>query len=159
METTDHILHTVREEARKRGVRWTSQRQVIVETFLGAGGHFTVDELHRRVRSIDRTVSAATVYRTVNMLEKIGMAHRRDFGNGSASFESALNREHHDHLVCTVCGMIQEFHHLRIESLQEEVALTHGFHLSHHRMELYGVCGACQLISPAVDPLVDTITG
>ena len=155
------ILKTVREEARRRGVRWTTQRQVIVETFLSVAEHLTVEELHRRVRVIDHTVSAATVYRTVNMLEKIGIAHRRDFGSGSASFESALNKEHHDHLVCTHCGSIQEFHHLRIESLQEEVAVSHGFHLSHHRMELYGMCEACYRLANAsvTTPLVSGIIG
>lgn len=137
-------MRTVRDEARKRGVRWTAQRQVIVEAFLASGEHITVEELHRRVRDIDRTVSAATVYRTVNMLEKIGFAQRRDFGGGSASFESALDKAHHDHLVCVACGAIQEFHHDRIEELQEDVARQHGFQLSHHRMELYGVCASCQ---------------
>jgi Fur family ferric uptake transcriptional regulator len=159
VETRDDILRSVRDEARRRGVRWTTQRQVIVETFLGAGGHLTVEDLHRRVRDIDRTVSAATVYRTVNMLEKIGMAHRRDFGSGSASFESALNREHHDHLVCTICGRIQEFHQGRIELLQEEVARSYGFRLSHHRLELYGVCSACQREAPLAPPLENIASG
>lgn len=138
------VLGTVREEARRRGVRWTAQRQVVLETFLGSGEHITVEELHRRVREIDRTVSAATVYRTVNMLVEIGVAHKRHFGGGSASFESAVNKDHHDHLVCLACGAIQEFHHDRIETLQDEVASSHGFRMSHHRMELYGICATCQ---------------
>ena len=143
MDPSRDIMRTVRDEARRRGVRWTAQRQVIVQTFLATGAHVTVEDLHRRVREIDRTVSAATVYRTVNMLEKIGFAHRRDFGGASASFESALDKAHHDHLVCTVCGAIQEFHHDLIEELQEQVAREYGFSLSHHRMELYGQCAAC----------------
>jgi Fur family ferric uptake transcriptional regulator len=143
VEPTPEILRSVREEARRRGVRWTAQRQVIVETFLASGEHITVEELHRRVREIDRTVSAATVYRTVNMLEKIGFAHRRDFGGSSASFESAFEKAHHDHLVCVSCGAITEFHHDRIEELQDEVARGYGFQLSHHRMELYGLCADC----------------
>ncbi len=138
------VLGSVRAEARRRGVRWTAQRQVVLETFLASGEHITVEELHRRVRDIDRSVSAATVYRTVNMLVEIGVAHKRHFGGGSASFESAVNKDHHDHLVCLACGAIQEFHHDRIETLQDEVANSYGFHMSHHRMELYGVCAACQ---------------
>src|SRR3954463_13689407 len=143
MDRSADIMRTVREEARRRGVRWTGQRQVIVETFLATGAHVTVEELHRRVREIDRTVSAATVYRTVNMLEKIGFAHRRDFGGASASFESAFDKAHHDHLVCVSCGAITEFHHDRIEELQDEVARSYGIQLSPHRMELYAPCAAC----------------
>jgi Fur family ferric uptake transcriptional regulator len=141
--TLPAVIARVREDARRRGVRWTAQRQAIVETFFAGREHLTVEELHRRVRALDPTVSAATVYRTVNMLVEIGVAHKRNFGNGSASFESALDRDHHDHLVCVGCGRITEFHHDGIEVLQDEVARVHGFRLSHHRMELYGLCPEC----------------
>lgn len=137
------IIRQVRDEARRRGVRWTNQRQVIVDTFVAAEDHLTVEDLHRRVREIDGTVSAATVYRTVNMLVELGVAHKGNFGSGSASFECAIDKDHHDHLVCTTCGSITEFHHDQIESLQEDIARLHGFQLHHHRMELYGVCSAC----------------
>ncbi len=137
------ILRRVRDEARRRGVRWTNQRQAILETFITSGEHITVEDLHHRVRAIDRTVSAATVYRTLNMLVEMGVATKRHFGSGSASFECDLAKEHHDHLICLSCGRIDEFHNERIETLQGEVACAHGFTLGHHRMELYGVCSAC----------------
>src|SRR4051812_41930107 len=104
------ILRRVRDEARRRGVRWTTQRQSIVETFIACDEHITVEDLHHRVRAIDRTVSAATVYRTINMLVEMGIAAKRHFGEGSASFECDVDKSHHDHLVCLVCGMIREFH-------------------------------------------------
>jgi Fur family transcriptional regulator, ferric uptake regulator len=143
-KTVSMVVQRVREEARRRGVRWTNQRQIIVDTFIGCEEHITVEELHRRVRQIDRSVSAATVYRTVNMLVDIGVAHKGNFGTGSASFECAINKKHHDHLVCYSCGGITEFHSDRIETLQEDIARDHGFVLGHHRMELYGLCPACQ---------------
>lgn len=144
VKAVNDILRRVREEARRRGVRWTTQRQAIVETFISADEHITVEDLHHRVRSIDRTISAATVYRTVNMLVEMGLATKRHFGAGSASFECEVNKEHHDHLVCTACGKIVEFHNDAIEALQETVAREHGFTISHHRMELYGICSTCQ---------------
>ena len=143
VETAD-VIQQVREEARRRGVRWTNQRQVIVETFITSNEHLTVEELHRRVRLLDATVSAATVYRTINMLVEIGVAVKRHFGDGSATFESNLDKHHHDHLVCLSCGKIEEFELQAIEDLQEQVAGDHGFRLVHHRMELYGVCKECQ---------------
>ena len=138
------VIQQVREEARNRGVRWTNQRQVIVETFITADDHVTVEELHRRVRLLDATVSTATVYRTINMLVDIGVAQKRHFGDGSATFESNLQKHHHDHLVCLSCHQIQEFEVQAIEDLQQQVASDHGFQLVHHRLELYGVCKACQ---------------
>lgn len=143
MDATPEILKRVRDEARRRGVRWTTQRQSIVETFIACADHVTVEDLHHRVRLIDHTVSAATVYRTINMLVEMGVATKGHFGSGSASFECNVNKQHHDHLVCESCGRIQEFNDPRIESLQEEVALRHEFALGHHRMELYGTCREC----------------
>ena len=137
------VIQQVREEARRRGVRWTNQRQVIVETFMGSDDHLTVEELHRRVRVLDATISAATVYRTINMLVEIGVAIKRHFGEGSASFESSLHKHHHDHLVCMSCNKIQEFELQEIEDLQVKVAADHGFQLVQHRLELYGVCREC----------------
>lgn len=137
-------IQRVRDEARRRGVRWTSQRQAIVDTFLASKGHLSVEDLHKLVRASDPTVSAATVYRTVNLLVELGVAHKRHFGGSSAAFESALDREHHDHLVCLGCGQITEFNHAPIEEMQVAVAQLHGFTLLHHRMDLYGLCAACR---------------
>lgn len=138
------LIKVVREEARRRGIRWTSQRQIIVETFASLDEHITAEELHRRVRAVDTAVSAATVYRTVNLLVELGVADKGHFGNGSASFEMAWDKDHHDHLVCESCGLILEFHNEKIEQLQREVAAQHQFRLNNHRMELYGICPACQ---------------
>jgi Fur family ferric uptake transcriptional regulator len=143
----DHteVLKRVREAARRRGVRWTTQRQTIVETFIASDEHLTVEELHRQVRLIDSTVSAATVYRTINMLVELQVATKGHFHEGgSASYECNLNKQHHDHLVCDSCGRIQEFNEQRIEQLQIDIATIFGFSLTHHRMELYGVCRDCQ---------------
>lgn len=138
------MINRVRDEARRRGIRWTNQRQTIVEIFADLGEHVTAEELHRRVRMIDTTVSTATVYRTVNLLVELGVAEKGHFGSGSASFEMALNKEHHDHLICLSCGAIVEFHDDRIEDQQQEIARSHGFSLRHHRLELFGICPICQ---------------
>jgi len=138
------VMRRVRDEARRRGVRWTNQRQVILDTFINTNEHLTAEELHRRVKVIDRAVSAATVYRTINMLVDIGVANKSQFGGGSASFEMDVDKQHHDHLVCLSCGIIIEFHDEHIEQAQEQIALKHGFSLLRHRMELYGTCPACQ---------------
>jgi Fur family ferric uptake transcriptional regulator len=138
------VQERVRSEAQQRGVRWTTQRQAIVEQFLLAGEHLTAEELHARVRVTDPGVGVATVYRTLNLLVEIGVATRVRFGQGSAAFESALGREHHDHLVCLGCGTIREFRNERIEQLQNEIAQHHGFALHRHRLELFGLCPECQ---------------
>lgn len=128
----------------QRGLKSTRQRSLIVDAFLGAGGHLDVDQLLARVRQADPRVSAATVYRTMKLLTECGLAHAQRFGDGHTRYESAFNRDHHDHLICTSCGEIIEFENDRIEALQEMVARRHGFAVTHHKLELYGLCKSCQ---------------
>ena len=138
------LQERIRVEARKRKVRWTTQRQLIVEHFLFAAEHITADELQARVRQFDPTVGAATVYRTLNLLGEIGAAQRVRFGSGSAAYEPALDRAHHDHLICLACGSVVEFEDERIEARQRKIAQEHGYILRHHRLEMFGLCPNCQ---------------
>ena len=127
----------------ERGLKQTRQRSLIVSAFLEAGGHLDVEHLLARVRSADPKVSAATVYRTMKLLTEVGIAHAQHFGDGHTRYESAVDREHHDHLICQSCGKIIEFENDRIESLQDAVARKHGFTVRHHKLELYGICREC----------------
>ena len=128
----------------QKGLKSTRQRSLIVDTFLETSGHVSVDDLLSRVRGADPKVSAATVYRTMKLLTECGLAHAQHFGDGQTRYETAAGREHHDHLICTRCGTIVEFENDRIEAMQEAVAKMHGFKVSRHKMELYGLCKDCQ---------------
>ena len=126
-----------------RGLKATRQRDLIVDTFFSQSGHLSVDELLAQVTARDATIGAATVYRTMKILTDSGLASARHFEGGQTRYEAAIDRHHHDHLICTSCGNIFEFENERIESLQESVAREHGFTVTHHKLELYGLCKAC----------------
>ncbi len=128
----------------EKGLKHSRQRDRIVETFLGMGGHVSVDELVARVRRLDPRISVATVYRTMKLLADSGLAVPRQFGGGQTRYEAAGGRPHHDHLICTRCGEIVEFANERIESLQEVIARRHGFEVESHKLELYGRCARCR---------------
>ncbi len=128
----------------EHGLKNTRQRNLIIDTFFELGGHLSVEEVWSKVRSQDAKVSVATVYRTMKLLSECGLAHTRNFGDGQTRYESAAGREHHDHLICTQCGTIVEFENDRIEAMQEAVARKHGFKVSSHKMELYGLCANCR---------------
>src|SRR4051812_28396875 len=128
----------------QHGLKSTRQRTLIVDAFFDQGGHVSVEELVGHVRQRDPHVSTATVYRTMKLLTECGLAHARHFGDGQTRYESAAGREHHDHLICTSCKRIIEFENDRIEALQQAVARKHGFKLTGHKMELYGLCRDCQ---------------
>ena len=126
----------------EKGLKQTRQRNLIVDTFFAAGGHLNVEELLTRVREQDSRISAATVYRTMKLLTECGLAQPRHFGDGQTRYETA--GDHHDHVICTSCSLIVEFENEEIEELQMAVAKKHGFQVSHHKMELYGLCSRCR---------------
>lgn len=127
-----------------RGLKSTRQRSLILETFFGLDGHLSVEELLERVRRVDSRVSVATVYRTMKLLAECGLASALNFGDGHTRYEAMEGRVHHDHLICTSCEQIVEFENDQIERLQDLVAKKHGFKVTSHKMELYGLCRACQ---------------
>lgn len=123
-----------------QGMKHTRQRDTILEEFMRAGGHVSVEDLLRRVQALAPGLGAATVYRTLKLFVDAGIAHERNFGDGQARYEPALDDEHHDHLICSDCGTIFEFEDPQIEARQSEIAAQHGLVLHAHRHEIHGRC-------------------
>jgi Fur family transcriptional regulator, ferric uptake regulator len=124
------------------GLKSTRQRDVIVDEFLKCRGHVSIEELLARVRKRHPGVGYVTVYRTLRLLAAADLAVPRHFGDGQTRFEVAdqVSRHHHDHLICTDCGLIIEFTEPEIERLQDEVARRLGFVVESHKLELYARC-------------------
>ena len=128
----------------KKDLKLTSQRRTILREAVRATSHFSADQLLAFCKKADETISKATVYRTLDLLKDSGILEEQDFGAGKKSYERALGVKHHDHFVCIRCGKIIEFENDRIELLQDTVARKHGFVVTSHKMELYGLCRECQ---------------
>jgi Fur family ferric uptake transcriptional regulator len=128
--------------ARRHGLKSTQQREVIVDLFLRSSGHISIEDLLAKVRKRSPKVGYATVYRTLKLLADCGIAAARQFGDGQTRYEvMGENHRHHDHLICTECGLILEFENDTIEQLQDEMAnRLGGFKLTRHKLELYGLC-------------------
>ena len=119
-----------------KNIRMTSQRQVIIKVIEESDDHPDVDQLYLRSVQIDNTISIATVYRTVKLLEEAGLIERLEFGDGRSRYEEA--GEHHEHLVDVETGEVFEFYNEELEALKEEIARKMGYDLIDHRLELYG---------------------
>jgi Fur family ferric uptake transcriptional regulator len=133
-----------REFMNRKGLKSTRQRDIILDAFLGAEHHKSVEELYLGLRASHPGIGYATVYRTLKLFAESGIARETRFGDGQTRYEPMLEGEHHDHLVCTGCGAIVEFENQTIEELQQQVASAHGFRIHTHRLELYGLCAGCQ---------------
>ena len=134
-------MNAIEEKCLKKGVRLTDQRKTIAKVIseskelYGSKDHPDVDELHKRVTSIDNKISIATVYRTVKLFEEAGILVKHDFKAGKARYE--IN-DNHNHLIDINSGEIIEFVDKDVEELQEKIAKKLGYNLVDHKLELYG---------------------
>ena len=128
-----------RDELFDRGLRLTKQREQVFRIVLGAEGHLSAEDLHRKVREENRSIGFATVYRTLRVLVDCGLIEARQFGDGVQRYESAAG-DHHDHMICVDCGSVFEFEDDEIERLQTEAAAARGFEIVSHRLDIYIRC-------------------
>src|SRR5512139_1259571 len=125
----------------------SAQREAILDAFVKAGHHVSVEDLLKIVRRRHPEVGRTTIYRTLKLLKDAGLASELVFGS-EARFEPVWNRDHHDHFVCVSCGEIIEFRSAEIERLQAEIAERIGFRIDGHRHHIYGRCRRCAARPP-----------
>jgi len=139
------------EHIEKKGLRKTSQRDLILEVFLKTEEHLTSEDLYWLIQKKDPTIGHTTVYRTLKLLTEAGLAREVRFGDGKTYYEHHHDHEHHDHLICTGCGRIEEFFSAEIESLQDQIAEDLGFRPTHHSLRMWGICSDCQKVMSESD--------
>ena len=122
------------------GLKATLPRLKILEIFQKTETrHLSAEDVYRQLLTEHMDIGLATVYRVLTQFEQAGLLARNHFDNGKAVFE--LNEgTHHDHLVCLVCGRVEEFYDAEIEKRQHSIAKSRGFTLQEHALSLYGVC-------------------
>jgi Fur family ferric uptake transcriptional regulator len=131
------------EELKNTGLKATLPRLKILEIFqTGGQRHMTAEDVFRVLLNEHSDIGLATVYRVLTQFEQAGILERSHFESGKAVYE--LNEgKHHDHLICTGCGKVEEFYDAEIERRQQMVAKDKGWILQDHAMSLYGLCGDC----------------
>ena len=136
------MTNSIESKCLAKGVKLTDQRKPIAWVIseskknYGESDHPDVDELYKRVSSIDPKISIATVYRTVKLFEESGILMKHDFKDGKARYE--LNDDH-NHLIDIKTGNIIEFTSDEIEKIQQKIAHKHGYKLVDSKLELYCV--------------------
>ena len=136
--------------AHKR-LRISSQRQAIVDSVFGTDQHFTAEQLLEWSRRRDRSVSRATVYRTLPLLTESGLVREMDFGKDHKFYDpNYAEHPNHNHIICNDCERIVEFESDQIEKLENEITRRLGCALKTQRLQITGSCeelkrlGACK---------------
>ncbi len=127
-------------ELKSLGLKATFPRMKILELFdKSEDKHLTADDVYRLLLSENMDIGLATVYRALTQFEQAGLLERHHFESGKSVFERKAV-QHHDHLVCTNCGHVEEFHDEEIERRQKRIAKERGFTIQAHAMYLYAEC-------------------
>ncbi|MBI3876493.1 MAG: transcriptional repressor [Verrucomicrobia bacterium] len=129
----------------------TSQRMAIIETVFSTEEHFTAEQLLDWARKRDKSVSRATVYRTLPLLTESGLVREMDFGKDYKYYDpNYADHPNHSHIICGDCEKIVEFESEKIAKLEDEISHKLGFAVKTQRLQITGTCeqlkklGACK---------------
>lgn len=126
---------------RARGLRLTPQRQLVLEAVVGLG-HATPDDILEQVRRTAAGVNISTIYRTLELLEELGLVTHTHLGHGAPSYHAADDADHL-HLVCRECGGIEEMPPDVLDAVVGRIATEHGFAVDVGHFAIFGTCSGC----------------
>lgn len=121
------------------GRRLTEPRRQLIEVMRNLGDHFTADHVMQSAPGVGR----ATVFRTMRLLQEVGVLCQVVLDDGAVGYRLTDNARHHHHLICTQCGATDDFASAGIEDQLAEVGSQSGFDIHGHRLEIYGLCTSC----------------
>lgn len=139
-------LAELSDRLRRKARKVTGARRAILQVLRAQPHPLSIKEIFSALPSKD--CDLATVYRSMHLLEEMGMVKRFDFGEGLSRYEllSEGDDGHHHHLVCTNCAGVVELDECVMKELEERIAASNGFKAVTHRLEFFGICPACQQV-------------
>ncbi len=141
------MVDQLQAELRSRGYRLTPQRQLVLEA-VATLGHATPEDVHAWVRDRSAGVNISTVYRTLELLEGVGLVKHAHLSHGAPTYHAAAAPEH-VHLVCRDCGKIIEVDPVEVAMTVESLRRTHGFTADIGHLTVFGSCADCAASLPA----------
>ena len=139
MQNVKERLDLFVKKCKDTGLKITPQRIAVYEVLLNSKNHPTVEEIYEEVKKMYPYVSLATVYRTLETLEKIGLVRKVCFWGNSARYDANIS-EHH-HLICEICGKIEDI------NIDEKLSIPENlneYKTTSYSINIYGVCPECQ---------------
>lgn len=130
---------------RDQGLPVTQQREAVAEVVFASDEHLSVDDIESALRARGDRIGKATVYRTLDLLVRSRLVEEHDFGEGFKRYEHRLSGQPvHEHMICVECGTVTEFESNELYRIENRVRAEYGFLPVRRRLEIYGLCQACQ---------------
>jgi Fur family ferric uptake transcriptional regulator len=144
MKETEASLN---EQLKEKGYKITTQRQLVLDVIKeNQGCHMSPEDVFNKLKENGANIGIATVYRTLALLEEMGLIYKIELKPGCVSYElnqPEMTHKHH-HLICLVCGKIIEVKEDLLDNLEEVIASSHGFLIKDHSLKFYGYCAECR---------------
>ena len=140
-------MNALKEDLKKKGYKLTPQRRSIVDTIIdNEGKHLTAEEIYDKVKISCPEIGLATVYRTILLLEELGVISRLDLNDGCSRYEIVHSNEthRHHHLICNNCHKVSEVQDDLLEELEADIEKQYKFKVLDHSVKFYGICDECQ---------------
>jgi len=128
---------------RQHGYKFTPQRRVVIQTIASSQDHLTPATIYEKVHQEHPNIGLVTIYRTLDILAKLGLICELHAGGSCHSYTTAAS-EHHHHLICSNCGKVVDFSGYDFSELEQMLSLETGFEIEDHLLEFIGLCQACQ---------------
>ena len=128
---------------RKHGYKLTPQRRVIIRAIASSQDHLTPAAIYEKVHQDHPNIGLVTVYRTIDILAKLGLVCELHAGGSCHSYTISVP-EHHHHLICSSCGTVVDFTGHDLGELERRLSQDTGFEIKDHLLEFIGLCQACQ---------------
>lgn len=141
-----------RQRYRRHFCRWTGPREAIVQLLSQTSKHMSAKEIYVALHKFYPGIGLTTIYRTLDLLARMGLIHKFAFGDGHNRYEfiSDDKSKHHHHLICTHCGKIYNYSEFveqelaLVEKIQTRLAKKFNFQIEDHNIEFLGLCKDCQ---------------
>lgn len=147
-QVMDLMMKRMKEKIKDKKYKMTSQRQVILRTFVDSNvRHMSAEDVFERVKKIAPDIGLATVYRTLDLFTEMDLLKKLDFDDGCSRYE--LNDQNdeghfHHHLICLGCGKVWECKDDLLETLESILQKRLHFQTVDHQLKVYGYCEECQ---------------
>lgn len=126
---------------KESGVRITPQRHAILQYLIDTKSHPTADEIYKALEGKFPNMSVATVYNNLRVFREVGLVKEMTYGDASSRFDFTTHE--HYHAICESCGKIVDFQYPGLDEVEQFAEHMTGFKVSHHRLEIYGICPDC----------------